>query len=290
MTTVEATDVVRSKLPLGRTIALSYSSYFHDFTDVLRICWLWILLAAVLVGVNTWLQASWLQYAIADIKQGVPPQMGRVQIFGYFVSLIVMFAGFSIAVAWHRRLLLDEPPQPSVSNIVTRSLWRYIGTSILIFLVVGLPAVAIIGPVFLWVLPQGLKPNPAIGPVILIFVVYIAAAVALLRFSMLLPARAVGDLDLTFKQAWRQTRGNTWRIFWGLVVCSLPPLLVGMIVMLGVVGFPNPETLASGRFTSGWIASGVILNSYYLLILPISIGFLSHAYRHFFQPEYRQTP
>ena len=29
------------KLPLWHTIRLSYSAYFYNFLDVLRICWLW---------------------------------------------------------------------------------------------------------------------------------------------------------------------------------------------------------------------------------------------------------
>jgi hypothetical protein len=160
---------------------------------------------------------------------------------------------------------------------------------ILIFLVIALPAVAIIVPISLWVLPQGLQPFPSIWLVFLMVLVYLAAAVALLRFSLLLPARAIGDLGLTFRQAWHQTRGNTWRLFWGIVICTIPPVMIGIIVVLCVVGFPNPQTLVEG-FTGGWIASSVIYNAFYLLILPISIGFLSHAYRHFFQPKFRETP
>jgi hypothetical protein len=67
MTIADAEDTVRFKLPLRRTIALSYSSYFHHFADVLRISWLWMLAAGMLTAVASWLQAGWLQ-ALAEIR------------------------------------------------------------------------------------------------------------------------------------------------------------------------------------------------------------------------------
>ena len=45
--------------------------------------------------------------------------------------------------------------------------------------------------------------------------VYVVAIAVLLRLSPLLPARA-SYLDRTFKDTWRQTRGNAWRLFWGV--------------------------------------------------------------------------
>lgn len=60
-------------------------------------------------------------------------------------------------------------------------------------------------------------------------------------------------------------------------------------------GFPDPKTfLAAGssaipayvtseEFVMRMTVMSTMVTAYYLLILPIGIGFLSHAYRHFFE-------
>jgi membrane-anchored glycerophosphoryl diester phosphodiesterase (GDPDase) len=115
-----------------------------------------------------------------------------------------------------------------------------------------------------------------------IFALYIAAVAVMLRLCPLLPARAVGDLDLTFKQTWRRTRGNTWRLLWGITACTVPLGLIAQIVMLSVVGFPGPNMFAGDAFVGRMAAISVIFAIYYLLFLPVMIGFMSISYRHFF--------
>jgi len=39
-----------TKLPLGAAISLSYTTFFENFADVLRACWLWLIAAAVISG------------------------------------------------------------------------------------------------------------------------------------------------------------------------------------------------------------------------------------------------
>jgi hypothetical protein len=72
---------------------------------------------------------------------------------------------------------------------------------------------------------------------------------------------------------------------WGIVACTLPPALLLQIVLLFLIGFPRPETFTDPSFAGRFAAMGAIMVVYYLLILPIGIGFLSHAYRHFFRPQ-----
>lgn len=114
-------------------------------------------------------------------------------------------------------------------------------------------------------------------------VLYAVGMSVILRLSLLLPAQAVGDLSLTFKQTWDRTRGNTWRIFWGLGACTIPATIVAQIVFVMGMGSPNPELFGSESFVMRMTFFSTAFVVYYLLILPISIGFLSHAYRHFFR-------
>ncbi len=54
--------------------------------------------------------------------------------------LVFTFAGVSIAVAWHRRIILGEQPGFSGSNVATKSLWRYDGVGFAIGLIAFLPS------------------------------------------------------------------------------------------------------------------------------------------------------
>jgi hypothetical protein len=282
--TADFPDAANPKLAFWRTISLSYSFYFEHLGDALRISWLWLLIFIPLTGAASWLQMSWFRDAVADMKSGKSPAMPiELTIFANASTLAQLLAGCSIAVAWHRLLLLDEHPGLSGGNVISRRLWRYVGIGIAVLLIPGLPAFAVIGAIFLWGLPHATdtqgpaSSNPAIF--ILVLIAYFAAAFVTLRLCLLLPARAVDDTSLTFKQMWTLSRGNAWRIFWGLVACSVPPLILAQIALLVLGVYPNATAFMNGETPKAMIVFGAVFSSYYLFTLPISIGFLSHGFR-----------
>ena len=144
-------------------------------------------------------------------------------LFSNLVNILLLFAGVSIAVAWHRLLILGERPGFSGANVATGNLWHYVGMGIVIFLISFLPALAIVFSMSALLAPanEGV-PTPTV--IALALLLYAVGAVAALRLSLLLPARAIADRGLTFRQTWVRTRGNTWRLFWGIVVTTVPPL------------------------------------------------------------------
>jgi hypothetical protein len=84
------------KLPLWRTICISYANYFRHFGDVLRISVLWLLPIAALNGAMGWLQASW----IADITatpqtQAIPSQPIPITVLGGISNLALALAAVS---------------------------------------------------------------------------------------------------------------------------------------------------------------------------------------------------
>jgi hypothetical protein len=276
-------DLPYPKLPFWDTVSLSYSTYFSHFIDALRASWLWLIAVAALTAVASWQQWSWMATAMTNLKPGVAPQMPKpteMAVLLNLANIFLLLAGVSIAVAWHRLMILDERPGFSGSNVATKNVWRYIGIGILICLIVLLPAVATILPL---AASTGLLPLGSLVPVAVLILILCLVGITALRLSLLLPARAVGDLSLTLKQTWVRTRGNAWRLFWGMVATTVPPSLVVQIAFLLGVGPPDPATFASGDFAARMTALSTIFNIYYLLMLPIGIGFLSHAYRHFFQ-------
>jgi hypothetical protein len=194
-------------------------------------------------------------------------------------NLVFIFAGVSIAVAWHRRLILEERPGLSGSNVASKSLWRYVRMGLAIGLVVIVPTMVLSLPMFLLSSPVVAGGAPRFLMLLpVIFLLFLAAFAVFLRLSLLLPARAVGDLDLTFKETWKRTRGNTWRLFWGTAACAWLPILAAQIILIRFL----PGISSVEAFAIRTAVVGTILIVYHLLILPISIGFLSYSYLHFF--------
>jgi len=63
-----------AKLPLGRAISLSYSTYFGNFGDVLRASWLWLIVTGAFSAIAGWMQAAWMAQAFASIRRGAAAQ------------------------------------------------------------------------------------------------------------------------------------------------------------------------------------------------------------------------
>ena len=208
-------DLPYPKLPFWRTVGLSYSTYFRYFIDALRTSWLWLILAAVFSAYANWQQWSWMATTLAKLKPDLLPQVSKpleLTVLFALDNILLLLAGVSIAVAWHRLIILDERPGFSGSNVVTGNLWRYIGVTIAIFLIGWLPAAVVMVPA-LFYLPEapGSPPPAGFFPVILLVLLLYAVGVAVtLRLSLLLPARAVGDAGLTIKQRVR-AKGATQR-------------------------------------------------------------------------------
>jgi hypothetical protein len=281
-------DLPYPKLPFWDAVSLPYSTYFNHFIDALRASWLWLIAVGTFTGFASWHQWSWLATVMANLKPGLAPRMPKpaeMEALLYLDNIFLLLAGVSIAVAWHRLMILDELPGISGSNIATKNLWRYIVVAIALCLIMFLPAAAVMLPTFYFLQPAPgpAPPPPGFVPLfLLIFVVYAAGIVVALRLTLLLPARAIGNTGLTFKQTWNRTRGNTWRLFWGVVVTTVPPLLIAQIGVVLVMPPPHPGT-AGENVVAQMTAFTTIFAIYYLLIVPIGIGFLSHAYRHFFE-------
>ena len=279
---VEPRSTDNVKLPLWETIRLSYASYFSNFPDVLRISWLWLVVVVPLQSIAMWVLFLRIGEVVANARLG--GQFQRPTLFagtalGYLLGFIFTLAGISIAVAWHRCIILGEQPRWSGSNLASKTLWRYVGMGLLLVLIAVLvaliPAALILFPISLvW------RSAVLILPLLLFYLVGIAV---FLRLIPLLPARAIGNQSLTFKQTWNGTRGNTWRLFWGFVLCALPPGLLMQIAFLIFVRSPHTSTFDDPAFALRMTVLYTIAIVYYLLVTPISVGFLSLSYRHFFE-------
>ncbi|MDE2603896.1 MAG: hypothetical protein KGL62_16215 [Bradyrhizobium sp.] len=227
------------KLPLRQTIRLSYSSYFEHFRDGLRISAFWLAIAAMFDAAMGWMQATWMAHIVEDPRAGpdlTPPV--EMTVLDNIGSVVVVFACVSIAVAWHRLLLLEERPGRSGGNLATSALWLYASAAIVICLLAAIPFLALL--LATWAFDWAPASSEAIEPqtpflIAAAIAAYATGAAILLRLCLLLPACAIGDLTLTITGAWRRSRGNSWRLFWGIVACIGPTAVIVGVVFLIMV-------------------------------------------------------
>ena len=276
-----------TKLPLWELISRSYGSVLSEFGDVMRMSWAWLLVGVPLAGYLNWLNVSFVLEAIrSSIREpSIPPHIYALSMLG---SLIVMMAALSIAVAWHRKILLDERPALAGLNIAQSAFWRYLGVGLKIALVAFAPMFLIVVPLLIGA-TLGLPSTVKFGVLAAIFfLAYLASSAALLRLMLLMPARAIGDTGLSITEAWERTRGNCWRLFWGLLACTLPPLLPALLLQFTFIGVPSPGKTDIIEFMHRASIAQPFFLAYYLLTMPVCISFMSYAYQHFLsQPRIR---
>jgi hypothetical protein len=172
----------------GRLFVGAFKALFANFETFLKICWAWF--AIFLVA----------QMAVT----GLAPQDPQMVSAGHLVvslafAVVYVVGNASIAVAWHRCLLMEERPGWLHLTVGGREL-RYAGK----FLVVLLIMMVLMIPVgaLVWL----------IASVGVLAIVVVTAAVVLvvrplmLRFSLVLPAVAL-DEPLGFGEAFSDSEG-----------------------------------------------------------------------------------
>jgi hypothetical protein len=145
-----------------------------------------------------------------------------------------------------------------------------VGIGFAIALIAFLPLLVVVLPIF--ILSSSVITGAALKFAMFVaasFLIYLTAFAVFLRLSLLLPARAVGDLALTFKETWKRTGGNTWRMFWGIAACALLPALTAEIALFGFLG---PGVPTSEVFAGRMAVIMTIFVVYYLLTLPIWVS------------------
>ena len=217
-------------LPVTKTLGHAIKSTTNNIGFAFHISWPWILMLLPLnVATNLYLLFNGLQ---PDARgQMDPALLGKLFLVVAPLTIAGIIAYASIAVSWHRYILLDEIPQGWKRLRVDSLTWRYIGNIILMVLLImactigaGL-GIALGG----YILNAILGETPAMVVVVsaLLFM-YLYAVVAAYRLSVKLPAVALGRVDFSMGGAWRATEGNMWRMLGLLILLIICMLLVGL--------------------------------------------------------------
>ncbi|MGJ4925861.1 hypothetical protein ACQR1I_11115 [Bradyrhizobium sp. HKCCYLS2038] len=236
------------------------------FGAILRIAWPWLVVCALLPAP-----------AMALRMAGLFGPAGTTAVT-VAEHLVVVFAGFSIAVAWHRHLILDQAAAASVGNVLSSNLWRFTAAAVLMGLLAWLPMLLTA------LLPEPRVPVSLTGeewitfalPALLVRLVIVAL---ICRLCLAMPMNAINAHGFGLTASWRATRGPLLRIMLCIAACVLLPYTVlghvqtmiyrAILIQDSVPVLPSMQTLL--------LLQGAT-NVIHLLIVPLAASFLSIAY------------
>ena len=206
------------QLPVFAAFSHAFRSTLSNLGFAFHASWPWMaLLLPVLIAGNLFIQI----YAMPVIGQPPPASAIAVEIG---MGLLMLLAFSSIAIGWHRYILLDEVPQGWQRLRLDGPVLRYFGNVILISLVLGLIALPfMLVAVLVAVLAQ--QPN-----LIMFFFVVLPLMLGMFyRYSIKLPAIAVDRQNFGLGDALRVSKGNTWRVIGLGILVALTAIAIGLL-------------------------------------------------------------
>jgi hypothetical protein len=230
------------KLPVWQTVRASYAIVARNLGQLVRICWLWVLIMVLVYTALDWLEEIWSGQSGAQ----APYHWMRVITAALPVDLPFLA---SIAVAWHRLVLREERVTQPAYLRLDRVVWRYVLYAFAFLLLErGTLVICTFLAQYLAIEADliGLLATPTANGA--------AMAIGLLvlpRLSLVMPAMTLGE-RLSLRHAWRITRGNTLRLGVATALCRLPAVTLAMLVPLLMLlvrapwwlGFSWPQIVA----------------------------------------------
>lgn len=175
-----------------------------------RFCLPWLILMAVL---NAW-------QLLSDPNANTSPENFKLDRKMLLLLAVNLVATSSIAVSWHRHILMDEPQ----SKVMPFRLDRIVGT----YLIRNLMILAItIVPLSAVILAATLLPNMLLPIWIAVIVIMIVVTV---RLTVSLPASAIGRTEFGLKSAFMATQKNNLPIL-GLVMATSAIIVASLVVL-----------------------------------------------------------
>ncbi|MGR3468899.1 MAG: hypothetical protein ACU0CI_13580 [Shimia sp.] len=243
---------------------------FQNFIDVLKLTLVpFLLISLIPIALSYALTgtAFWGQASIADIGallSGDFEALGAtaesdvagsgMAVFGQLVTFVVYLPLAAwLAIRWHRFVLAEEYPQGWFPAWPTGLVGGYIWKVILLML-------AYFGLFLLTLLPVLLLSTLGEGAAIVIggvltFVGVVFVFVALVRWSIILPATSIGRSDFGFRDAWAATQGMGWTVLGALVVLVI--FAIAAAIPLGLVFLIAPPLGIVANIALNWVTTVV---------------------------------
>lgn len=244
-----------SKIPVGRTIGLSYAFVFGDFLPLLGLLWLPLLLtgvAAYFVVLPMYQHMPDLLDAIArnpHDPQAIQPEMAATFRWSGLFDLFSLAILAVIAVGVTREALgLRKGPRFVYFSFGMDEFLIIAGYFVILALmIVGVIALAIVAGIAgavgaaVFASGGGSHPGSMIGPgialvILLGLLVEFAFIYVFVRLSYLMIPVTVAEHEFGVFRSWHLTKGNFWRIFVISLAVMLPLVIVEFVALIFVYG------------------------------------------------------
>ena len=247
------------KLPVFLTLKHALNAVVHFRSAGIRIGLPWILTLAAFSTLDL------ILFGTADLANANNANAMSFRPADMIIAALSMVAFSSIAVNWHRYILLDEITASERIFRLDRPVWNYVGRTLLIMLTAIVPLVILSTFVFAVV--------PSLGAILAF--PFFAAGIYIMRASIALPAAALERRDFGIGAALQATRGNSLQ-FAGLLLLDCL-IFLGTFVALGV------SLSIMGNFGLTAVKIGAVLLSVpaNLFLSLFSVSLLSSLYGFF---------
>ncbi len=246
------------KLPAFQAIKHALKSVIQFRNAGIRIGLPWVL---VLAGINL-IDRS---FSPAPDPAGSAAGMMLPGVMELVIAALGLVIFSSIAVNWHRYILLDEVTAPEKVFRLDRPVWSYVGRTLLIMLITIAP-VLIFSLAFVNTLPN-------LG--FLLAFPFFVAGIYIMRMSVALPAIALDRTDFGISAALQVTQGNNLQ-FAGLLALNGLILFATFLALGIVLSIVGGASLTAAKFLA--LVLSVPVN---LFLSLFSVSLLSSLYGFF---------
>ena len=247
-------------LPVIPALRHILQSTLRNLPFAFHVSWPWMAIMFPLqAAVTLYVTANFPSLDPNNIDPKTAMQLLSVQVPAGIMSLI---ATSSVAVSWHRYILLDEVPVGWQRLRLDGPVLRYFGNAILLSVIIValalIPALAIglIGTA------TGGVATIALMPLLLALLVVIG-----LRLSVKFPAVALEHKEFGFKSAWQATNSNTLPFF--LLILTL--VAVGVIVALVATVISLPFGWIQSDFSAMAILAIQFVVNWVMMIFSVTV-------------------
>lgn len=237
------------KLVAGDAFGHAISSVRNNLGVAFDLSWRWYIIIGITLLISTVIQ-------YASMRGGTAVQFGVF--IGLIAGLISLVAFSSIAVNWHRYILLDELPRGSEYLRLDSLTMPYFGNLLLLFLFIFLIALVVVIPL---AFVGALTGAETFFTILSVLIALPIAGIVFMRWGVKLPAIALGKQDMTFPIAWRLTDGNNGAVFLVFLLNVLVTFGVGiafgLVVLLINAVSPGLAMIIEfiGQLVLNWILS-----------------------------------
>jgi hypothetical protein len=247
-----------NKLPPFQTIKHALKAVFQFRNAGVRIGLPWVLVLAVISVIDRSFSAA------PDPANGpagiiLPSPMELV------IAALSLVIFSSIAVNWHRYILLDEITPPEKIFRLDRPVWDYAGRTLLIMLATLIPVLALSLAL--------VAAMPSLSP--LLAVPFFVAGIYIMRMSVALPAIALERKDFGISAALQITQGNNLQFAALLMLNGL--ILFATFLALGIV----LSVVGNANLTAAKVLALVLSVPVNLFLSLFSVSLLSSLYGFF---------